>query len=621
MKTGIRFSFAIILVLLVFASISPEPPKKQSIGELISETQAEMLVSLDKMDEVLKNKKPSSKKLLISLQTFRFHYKQIEFLVDYFDQGSAGLINPNPFQKVDISNPQYIVLEPQGMQILEELLAEEIPDWNQVRSKVFRLKKSTRELFQYSPIEKQLNQRSLYLAVRYGLIRTATLGITGFDAPANEKWLEETRIAIRAMRLVCENHLEEFSALPWENLIHSLDVDPDNFEAFEFYQKTWNPFFESYTETGNAQFKTSFTPLELRNLSVNPFATKLFSFDFLNADAFSQEADFAQLEEKLELGKMLFFDPVLSSNNKRACASCHNPFKAFSDGQIKSIAFDMKGTVNRNSPSLLNAGFQNAQFWDLREEFLENQMDHVLLSHQEFNTNYTELILKLQKSAEYDTLFSKAFPQFEKPVNYKALNIALATYVRSLVSGPSVFDKMINGEMEEKESIILGFNIFMNKAACGTCHFPPLFGGLLPPFYMDSESEVLGTTKTANLGDPELDADLGRFYIHQAAPFRNGFKTPSLRNISQTAPYMHNGAFPDLKSVLEFYNKGGGVGLGLDIPNQTLPPEPLDLSDDEMDALLAFLKSLDGDAVYTTPEKLPHFNDSLLNMRVIGGLY
>ena len=133
----------------------------------------------------------------------------------------------------------------------------------------------------------------------------------------------------------------------------------------------------------------------------------------------------------------------------------------------------------------------------------------------------------------------------------------------------------------------------MGKAQCGTCHFAPLFNGLIPPFYNLTEVEVLGTTKTDNLEKPEADTDLGRFNIFPISFYEKAFKTPTVRNVSATGPYMHNGAFKTLEAVVEFYNKGGATGLGLPMSNQTLSAASLNLSKEEINDIVQFLHSLE----------------------------
>ena len=142
-----------------------------------------------------------------------------------------------------------------------------------------------------------------------------------------------------------------------------------------------------------------------------------------------------------------------------------------------------------------------------------------------------------------------------------------------------------------------GFNLYMGKAKCGTCHFVPLFNGLLPPDFSDTESEVLGVPADNNKKNPKLDTDEGKFLHSRSLLHKFSFKTPTLRNIGLTAPYMHNGVFKTLEEVVEFYNNGGGAGLNIAPENQTLPGDKLALSKKEMKAIIAFMHSLTDSAV------------------------
>jgi cytochrome c peroxidase len=141
-------------------------------------------------------------------------------------------------------------------------------------------------------------------------------------------------------------------------------------------------------------------------------------------------------------------------------------------------------------------------------------------------------------------------------------------------------------------SVKRGFNLFMGKAQCGSCHFAPTYFGTAPPFYGISESEVLGVTKTFDTLHPVLDDDIGRFKNFEIDQFRNSIKTSTVRNAELTAPYMHNGGFKTLDEVIEFYNRGGGAGMGLSVPNQTLPATKLNLSKQDKKDIISFIKAL-----------------------------
>mgnify|MGYP000565803691 FL=1 len=129
----------------------------------------------------------------------------------------------------------------------------------------------------------------------------------------------------------------------------------------------------------------------------------------------------------------------------------------------------------------------------------------------------------------------------------------------------------------------------MGKALCSTCHFAPVFNGTVPPNYLDTEMEAIGTPNLAQNG---LSEDLGRYYSFKTEERKHFFKTPTIRNIAKTSPYMHNGVFKTLEEVVDFYNKGGGVGLGFDLPNQTLPFDNLELTDQEIKDIVSFMETL-----------------------------
>jgi cytochrome c peroxidase len=161
----------------------------------------------------------------------------------------------------------------------------------------------------------------------------------------------------------------------------------------------------------------------------------------------------------------------------------------------------------------------------------------------------------------------------------------------------------MNGTAMLNKNEANGFNLFMGKAKCGSCHFMPLFSGAKPPRYYYIESEVLGVPSVANKKKARLDSDSGRYLITQSPVHLFSFKTPSLRNVALTAPYMHNGIFKTLEEVVDFYNQGGGQGLGIAPPNQTLPFEKLSLTKKEKKDVVAFMKTLtDTTSAYRTSD-------------------
>ena len=157
----------------------------------------------------------------------------------------------------------------------------------------------------------------------------------------------------------------------------------------------------------------------------------------------------------------------------------------------------------------------------------------------------------------------------------------------------SKFDNYMRGDLTAmNEQEVLGFNLFMGKAKCGTCHFVPLFSGAVPPLFDKMESEVLGVPATTDTINAQIDADSGKYHLYKMPHQLHSFKTPGLRNVELTAPYMHNGVYKTLEEVIRFYDRGGGAGLRLEVQNQTLPPDKLLLTNEEQNALVSFLKAL-----------------------------
>jgi cytochrome c peroxidase len=358
----------------------------------------------------------------------------------------------------------------------------------------------------------------------------------------------------------------------------------------------------------------------LRMNAPSVFQTNAFNRFFYNPRGTDPEFS----GEAAELGKVLFFDPVLSENNKRACASCHRPEMAFADGMITSNGFLQGEMLTRNAPTVINSALQRNYFYDMRADHLEGQIGHVLLNKKEMQSSFETAIKKLNSSEEYVAWFRRAFRgRADTIISKTSIENAISEYERTLVSLDSKFDRNIRGEVnsfsdEEKN----GFNVFMNKGRCATCHYLPLFNSVVPPYYTRSEFEIIGTTKTADLLHPELDPDKGRGGLYGTEIFMHAFKTPTLRNIAITAPYMHNGSFENLEQVIEFYNKGGGQGLGLDVANQSLSPDSLKLSEKEKNSLVAFLKTLTDTMNMTSiPVRLPSLPDASMNSRRTGGEY
>ncbi len=303
--------------------------------------------------------------------------------------------------------------------------------------------------------------------------------------------------------------------------------------------------------------------------------------------------------QQIDLGRYLFFDPLLSGDGSISCASCHNPDMGFADGRGRSIGVD-GAQLSRSAPSLWNMAFQKSFFWDGRATTLEQQMQGPLYDVHEMGGDPVTLLASLNGNEPYRRLFSQAFPESSdddvSDVQLDQIYTALAAFQSSLVSLNSRYDQYAHGYADaltepEKE----GLNIFRSFVArCAECHTPPLF--------TNQQIAVIGT--------PEPDGmpfDEGASRTFSEPTLRGGFKVPSLRNIERTAPYMHSGRFASLRETAEFYTKGRGHAVPADeelmIHWHIWEPQ---LADYELDRLVDFLLTLTDERFKpSTPQRLP----------------
>lgn len=285
-------------------------------------------------------------------------------------------------------------------------------------------------------------------------------------------------------------------------------------------------------------------------------------------------------KEKAELGWLLYFDKRLSSDNSVSCASCHAPEKAFTDGAAVSIG--IKGQKGgRSAPTVINRFYSTLQFWDGRAESLEEQAKGPIANpiemtvEKEADKAHEGSVTRLKAVPGYVSRFKKVFDSDKIDINQVAK--AIATFERTVYSGNAPFDRYQDGDKDAMtEAQIRGMNVFYDKAACDSCHIGFNF--------TDGSFENIG------IGMDKKDPDLGRFIVTGRDEERGAFKTPTLREIEHTGPYMHDGRFKTLEEVVDHYDKGG-------IKNKYLDErmKPLHLSKQDKSDLVAFLKALSGE--------------------------
>lgn len=301
--------------------------------------------------------------------------------------------------------------------------------------------------------------------------------------------------------------------------------------------------------------------------------------------------DNPQTPEKVALGKLLFFDPRLSADGTISCASCHNPQLGWSNGL--SFAFGIKGQIGgRSAPTVLNAAYSDTQFWDGRAASLEEQAKGPIANPIEMGSNFKKVTSFLKSTPGYVARFQDVFGTGDITIDHVAK--AIAAYERTLISGNSPFDRYKYGGEKKalSKSQVRGMELFRDKDGpnCAKCH---RFDDFVADF-TDFRFHNLG------VGIDHPDPDLGREAVTGKAEDRGRFRTPTLRNIELTAPYMHDGRFATLEQVVDFYIEGGTANPNLD-PDM----RPFKLTDQDKEDLIAFMRALTGDPLVQAPPKLP----------------
>ncbi|HEY5602980.1 MAG TPA: cytochrome c peroxidase [Gammaproteobacteria bacterium] len=295
--------------------------------------------------------------------------------------------------------------------------------------------------------------------------------------------------------------------------------------------------------------------------------------DYLPPERVPEPENNKTTPERVELGKSLFFDPRLSGSNWISCGTCHNPALAWSDSLPTAIGVDMK-VLGRSTPTILNVAYNKHQFWDGRSGTLEHQATGPIQADGEMAQDMPSLTRELVNIKGYLPLFEKAYPG--EGISEETIGKAIAAFERTVVSNYNTpFDRWLRGdESAISAAAKRGFELFDGKARCNLCHMGHNF--------QDDGFH--------NIGLPN-NTDDGRYAIKKVKVLKGAFKTPTLRNITKTAPYMHNGVYSTLEDVIKHYDKGG-------IAKANLSPtmKPLNLTASETQDLEQFLFTLDEEA-------------------------
>lgn len=600
MKFTNTFLTVLALAVISFALILKVcyPKIEQPINEDLVSVKKEILhINKDFSNQTtsflrLMEKKNNSATLLTHFLKLRITYKKMEWAVEYFLPTSARLINGPAIPEIEAA--ENMVIEPEGLQVLEELVYTYQPE-----NKAEVIRQLKKLLSNSGTVETHfttisIDRAQVFDAIRQQIFRITSLGIAGFDTPISASHLEEMPVTLESIGKTLSMISKNNSNVALEKIINKITA------AKVFLKNNSNPqtfdyarFLPEYLNQISALLLDFKSAEKIKDIGVvralKKDTSSFFALNAFDVDAFVPGEKYQFSAEKANLGKKLFNDPQLSKGNGRSCASCHHSDKAFSDGKQKSLSLE-GGELSRNTPSLSYSAFQHGQFWDMRREDLEGQTADVITNKDEMHGNLKNIAAKINKNTNYVKEFTNVFGG--KSVDVWQIQNALASYIRSLPQFNSDFDEFMRGNPKaitdrQKE----GFNLFIGKARCASCHFIPLFNGTVPPDFNKTEQEILGIA--ADFHNKKLDKDKGKGkFSSQIAFLQNSFKTPTIRNIEKTAPYMHNGGYQTLEQVMDFYNKGGGKGFGFKVDNQTLPVNELKLSNKETASIIDFMRSL-----------------------------
>ncbi|QJR37005.1 cytochrome c peroxidase [Gemmatimonas groenlandica] len=530
----------------------------------------------------------------------RSSFKHVELALEYYAPSTSRELNGPALPHAEEHEGPNIVTAPTGFQVVEEALFSADPraEREALQTEVRTLRQILTRARTMIGVQVVTDDR-VWDAVKLEMARVVSLGITGFDSPVAGLSLPEADAALEGIARAIAPYRAETtgwtavdSALIGAQRALRINASRDAFDHLDFLVRHANPL----TRALNAQRVALGIGQPDERRAFRMQAVTLFDADAFDVLAFAPIDTRQEPAARVALGRALFHDTRLSGNNSRACSSCHIPGRAFTDG-LKASPGRSGQPLPRNTPTVINIGLQVGSFSDLRTTYLEDQVTEVVQNVDEMHARLSDVSTSLTGDRALAAQFRAAFVSragaLDTVVTPTRIRAALAAYMRSLTSLNSPVDRALRGDTTALNADErAGFNVFVGKGKCATCHFLPLTNGTVPPMFQKSELEVLGVPVRAVTNGGRIDPDVGRYRISISAPNKYAFRTPTLRNVALTAPYMHNGAYPTLESVVDFYNRGGGAGIGIELDNQTLPPDALKLSAGEQRALVSFLKAL-----------------------------
>ena len=589
---GVYFLISLLLALSA-CNKKPEEKEASTLATLEKEYKSSLETAALYLDSIqgASNAKEAAPFLLASRRCF----KKNEPFLSFVDNDNYKYLNQPNILKVEEEDLTNIKIKnPTGYQVLEEEIFSDEPDITAIQRHAKLVSNRLRLLHQNTSFI-YLKDYHILWVIRDAVMSVALTGITGFDSPVLENSLSEAKIVYESLGNYLDVYKRRFKDSTlysrWKNEIDaSINALDGDFNTFNRYV-----FIKDHTHRAMQIWHETVTDWEVEfpfHRAVKNDAVSLFSNSTFNSAFFSDSKPDPLERQKAVLGKLLFHEKALSKDNVMSCATCHLPELAFTDG--KKIAIGN----TRNTPTLTYAALQRGFFYDMRSGSLEGQIISVVENENEFHSDLGFIQEAVNQNQDYVNTFKELYTS---GVTHGNVRNAIAAYIRTLSPFNSRFDKGINGFLELTDREINGFNLFMGKAKCATCHFPPLFNGTVPVAYRESEMEAIGVPAKNDTIHATIDADKGRFNLFKTPEREFFFKTTTVRNVALTAPYMHNGVYATLEEVIDFYNRGGGQGIGIPLESQTLPPDPLGLDTEEINDLIAFMEALNDERTAKNP--------------------
>lgn len=562
------------------------------------------LVMLDTAAQHVDGSEANTLRAQDQFRATRLAFKRIEYAIAYYEPSTTASLNGAALPRVEYQDGPEVVFPPEGLQVIEEWLFSGADTLR--RTTLVNEIRNTHTLARRArtaAAAQAVTDNRVWDAATIEVARISTLGIVAFDSPIAQHSLPEAAAALRGIRAGLEVYAPAISAradTTQRALVSTMDAaiaTLDSSKSFTDFDRLG--FIVNYSRPLSKQMQAAraalgFTPPDEPRV-LDALALSIFEPDAIRAAGFANPMAEKDTPAQVALGRHLFFDERLAGDAQQSCASCHEPTRAFTDGRVRSQSRDVRtAAVMRNTPTVVNAGLQNALFADQRTAYLEDQVEAVLNSPSEMHSSSHYVATTLRRDSSYLRMFVEAFGnKGDSTVTSLNMRRSISAYIRSLNALNSRADQAMRGDLTAvTEQERRGFNLFAGKGKCATCHFVPLFNGAVPPGYRSSDVEVLGVPSQAVTRNGRVDPDSGRFRITRAAPHLFAFKTPGLRNVALTAPYMHNGVYRTLEEVVDFYNRGGGKGIGIVLENQTLPFDSLQLSASEQRDIVAFMRTL-----------------------------